>query len=288
MDITQLEYFKAIAEKNSLTKAAREHHISQPAMSAMLKKFEQELDVELFDRSANRIQLNEVGKAALAHVDLILDEVENMKKDVSNLAKQKVSIMLGFCDPGVQWYFVPRFSYAHPQIELSWELYLDKVKAGQSVEMLLKERVYDALITPEKIIAPEIISVPFIDDHVYLCVTPDNRLYNKESVSIREIPAQPLLIPDIGGYFIEETEKILAKENPKVELVKNDYLLIQHLIRTTNFLATVSELSKELRNDGANRKLIPLTDPEMNRTYHLTYQRGNRKIEKYVSRNLVK
>ena len=60
MDITQLEYFKSIAENNSLTKAAKEHHISQPAMSAMLKKFEEELEVELFDRSANRIQLNEL------------------------------------------------------------------------------------------------------------------------------------------------------------------------------------------------------------------------------------
>lgn len=286
MDITQLEYFKAIAEKNSLTKAAREHHISQPAMSAMLKKFEQELGVELFDRSANRIQLNEVGKAALEHVELILNEVENMKKDVRNLAKQKVSIALGFCDPGVQWYFVPRFSYAHPQIELSWNLYLDKVKEGQTVEKLLKERVYDALITPEKIIATGISSVPFIDDQVYLCVTPDNLLYDKESVSIRKIPAQPLLIPDIGGYFIEETEKILAKENPKVELVKNDYLLIQHLIRTTNFLATVSELSKELRNDGTNRKLIPLSDPEMKRTYYLTYIKENKKIKEYITFDL--
>ena len=277
MDITQLEYFKSIAENNSLTKAAKEHHISQPAMSAMLKKFEEELEVELFDRSANRIQLNELGEAALTHVTTILQEVESMKKDLRNLAKQKLTLTLGFCDPGVQWYYVPRFSYAHPEIELSWGLYLDKLKEGESIEKLLKERIYDALITPEKVIAPGIVSVPFIKDRVYLCVTPDNRLYEKESVSIREIPAQPLLIPDIGGYFIEETEKILAKENPKVELVKNDYLLIQHLIRTTNFLATVSELSKELRNDGENRKLVPVNDPELNKVYHLTYSRENKK-----------
>lgn len=60
MDITKLQYFKIIAEYGSLTKAAKTLHISQPAMSAMLKKFEEELDVELFERSANRIHLNQM------------------------------------------------------------------------------------------------------------------------------------------------------------------------------------------------------------------------------------
>ena len=58
MDFTELESFKIIAETGSLTKAARLLHVTQPAMSAMLKKFEEELGVELFDRSPNRIYLN--------------------------------------------------------------------------------------------------------------------------------------------------------------------------------------------------------------------------------------
>ena len=62
MDITQLQYFKIIAETGSLTKAAEMLHVSQPAMSAMLKKFEEELNVELFDRSPNRIHLTRPGK----------------------------------------------------------------------------------------------------------------------------------------------------------------------------------------------------------------------------------
>lgn len=46
MDITVLHYFNMIAECGSLTKAAKQLHISQPAMSAMLKKFEEELGVD--------------------------------------------------------------------------------------------------------------------------------------------------------------------------------------------------------------------------------------------------
>ena len=88
MDITQLQYFKVIAETGSLTKAAKTLHISQPAMSAMLKKFEEELNVELFDRSPNRIFLNQTGEIALVHINHILQNVEQMKTDLLNAAQQ--------------------------------------------------------------------------------------------------------------------------------------------------------------------------------------------------------
>lgn len=82
MDITALEYFKIIAESGSLTKAAQQLHITQPAMSAMLKKLENELGVSLFDRSPNRIHLNKTGEIALIHANTILRNVEQMKADV--------------------------------------------------------------------------------------------------------------------------------------------------------------------------------------------------------------
>ena len=86
MDITTLEYFKLIAETGSLTKAAEQLHITQPAMSAMLKKFEDELGVELFDRSPNKIHLNKAGEIALIHVNTILRNVNQMKDVISRCA----------------------------------------------------------------------------------------------------------------------------------------------------------------------------------------------------------
>lgn len=86
MDTSQLECFKVIAECESLTKAAKRLYVSQPAMSAMLKKFEDELGVELFDRGPNSIQLNNTGKIALVHANTILSDVEQMKMDLLNAA----------------------------------------------------------------------------------------------------------------------------------------------------------------------------------------------------------
>src|SRR5699024_4875180 len=63
-------------------------------------------------------------------------------------------------------------------------------------------------------------------------------------------------------------------------LVKNNYNVTQHLIRTTNFLATISTLSMDLRNDGTHRRLIPLVDPELEVLYYISYLKSNRETVK--------
>lgn len=123
MDITQFKYFKIIAETESLTKAAEILHISQPAMSVMLKKFEEELNAELFDRTPNKIKLNSVGEAALVHINNILRDIEHMKADIAGLSQKSLSLSIAFCDPGLHWFCVPRFSLAYPNVKTDDELY---------------------------------------------------------------------------------------------------------------------------------------------------------------------
>lgn len=278
MDVTQLEYFKIIAETGSLTKAAEMLHVSQPAMSAMLKKFEEELNVELFDRSPNRIHLNQTGEIALVHVNNILRGVEQMKTDLQSAAQQNLTLSIAFCDPGVRWFCVPRFSLAHPEIQVKDELYV-----GNESEKLLTERVYDLIVTPEPVVGDHIQSISFLSDQVYLSVPADSHLLKRDSISLRDIPAQPLLYPQIGGYFLLQTEKVIAENNLPITLIKNSYNITQHMIRTTNFLATISTLSMDLRNDGTHRALIPMSDPELNVVYHISFLESNRKkVKKFL------
>ena len=271
MDITALEYFKIIAESGSLTKAAQQLHITQPAMSAMLKKLEDELGAPLFDRSPNRIYLNKTGEIALIHVNTILRNVEQMKADVLSTAKQSQTLAIAFCDPGVRWFSVPRFSVAHPENQVRDDLY-----EGEDAVKLLSERVYDLMVTPQKIQDTRVQSLPFLHDQVYLSIPGSSNLAGNSNISIREIPAQPLLYPQIGGYFLTQLEKVITEDHLPITLVKNNYNVTQHLIRTTNFLATVSTLSMDLRNDGTHRSLVPLSDPELNVLYYISYLKTNR------------
>lgn len=279
MDITQLQYFKVIAETGSLTKTAETLHISQPAMSAMLKKFEEELNVELFDRSPNRIFLNQTGEIALVHINHILQNVEQMKTDLLNAAQQNLTLRIAFCDPGVRWFTVPRFTVAYPEIQIKDELY-----EGTEAAKLLSDRVYDLIVTPEKILSPGIESQPFLPDQVFLSVPVESKLAGLERVSLRDIPEQPLLYPQIGGHFLTQIETIITQNGLPITLVKNEYNITQHLIRTTNFLATISTLSRDLRNDGTHRTLILLSDPELKVMYYVSFLKtGKEKVKKFLA-----
>ena len=147
MDITALEYFKIIAESGSLTKAAHQLHITQPAMSAMLKKLEEELGVELFDRSPNRIHLNKAGEVTLVHVNTILRNVEQLKADVLSAARQSQTLSIAFCDQGVRWFSAPRFSVAHPEVRVNDDLY----EGDDAVELLRERKRFFELRIAEKL-----------------------------------------------------------------------------------------------------------------------------------------
>jgi len=73
-ELYQLRYFLAVVETGSFTKAAARANVTQPTLSAGIKKLEQQLDVKLFQRSSRRVFLTEAGTRFLDHAKAILYE----------------------------------------------------------------------------------------------------------------------------------------------------------------------------------------------------------------------
>ena len=75
MELNQLHYFVAVARCENITKAAKELFITQPALSRVILRLEQELGTPLFDRHGGRVTINEHGKVFLRHVEPALDSI---------------------------------------------------------------------------------------------------------------------------------------------------------------------------------------------------------------------
>lgn len=270
MDIEQIQCFKLIAEKESLSKAAKIMYSSQNAMSKTLSRFEEEVGTKLFDRGPNKLTLNGAGEITLRYVNQILDNVDQMKRELNEYIDKTNSLHIGFCDPGIMWYCLPKWLYNN-SIKIEGELYDREEEIN-----LLKYKKYDILITPYALKDEKIASEPYIEDTVCLSVAKGSSIYNRTSLAVKEIPPQPLIYPNIGGFFEYKIEETLQRENPSITLIKYDYIITQQLIHITDLLTTSSTIASLRRDDGNNRKLIPLTDECLQVMYHICYLKSEK------------
>ena len=95
MELLQLKYFEKVATLENMTRAAKELHISQPALSNSIMRLEQELGVKFFDRTSRSIKLNKQGVYMLSKVKKILTMVDSITADsYSTVSGGTISIAL--------------------------------------------------------------------------------------------------------------------------------------------------------------------------------------------------
>ncbi|MCD8069001.1 MAG: LysR family transcriptional regulator [Lachnospiraceae bacterium] len=98
MDITSLKYFEMTAREQHMGRAAEKLHITQPSLSAAIRRLETEIGYPLFNRVGRGIELNEYGKmyltgvsAALSSLDKALDDMEEYKQRTHSLVRLSCS-----------------------------------------------------------------------------------------------------------------------------------------------------------------------------------------------------
>lgn len=84
IDINFLEYLVTFHKEGSLLKASESLNLSQPSLSKAMQKLEDELDLKIFDRKANKITLNQNGLELLDYANDILKMNERLEKKPKN------------------------------------------------------------------------------------------------------------------------------------------------------------------------------------------------------------
>jgi DNA-binding transcriptional LysR family regulator len=193
MELHQLEYFVAVAEEASFTRAAGRVHVAQPGVSAQVRRLESELGQQLLDRSGRSVRLTEVGSAVLPFARAALDAVTNARlavDDLAGLVRGQVTVgMVSGCALPVLAELLAGFHDTHPGVAIA----LVEDNSDRLVERLRDGRLDLALIGWAEPTPADIDSVVFVDEELVAAVAPGHPLAGAGAVTIRQLRDLPLV-----------------------------------------------------------------------------------------------
>ncbi len=192
MTLRHMKVFRSICEHGcNTTKTAEALHMTQPAVSLVIKELEQYYGVVLFDRIGRRLYLTEVGRYFLQyaiHISSLFADVEKELKTWESFGVLRVGASITI---GSQ--FLPRyvkaFSYEHPGTEI-------RALVGPSnlLERKLLDNELDFALIEGVAHAPSIVSEEYMEDHLSIICSADGVYEPGQQISINEFKQQKFLL----------------------------------------------------------------------------------------------
>jgi DNA-binding transcriptional LysR family regulator len=205
MELTPLRYFQAIARHQHLTRAARELGVTQPALSAMLKKLEKHVGTPLVHRSGRGVALTEPGKAFLAHAEEAIRRAEQavqIAREMAGLQQGHIRVGAGATATG---YLLPRVIGAMRQVHPGLRFYIREAGSAAVAEAVASGELDLGIVTlPVHTTDDRAVTTrPLIDDDLRLIVPPGHGLAGKRSFRWSDLAGQPVVAFEAGSAVRE-------------------------------------------------------------------------------------
>lgn len=214
MDFRQLQYMLKVAEERSFSKAAQKLYIAQPSLSQFIQKLEQQLGVELFDRSSTPLKLTYAGELYVETAKRILDlndQLSQQMEDAANSKKGRLTIGLSpFRSAYVLPKILPLFQERFPGIEIA----LIEGTSTELEELALKgaaDICIMALPIEDKLFSYE----PILTEEILIVLPPNHALHNKSNIEF----SNKSYHPSLNLKLLSEESFIMLKQNQKLRQI---------------------------------------------------------------------
>lgn len=263
MTLNQLEYLIALNRHRHFGRAAEACGISQPTLSLMIKKMEQELDVALFDRSKQPLEPTEMGQKILDQVEKSLKEVHKIK----DLVEEQTGLLSGPLHVGIiptlAPYIIPEFIHifnkAYPEIELK----LTEMNTKTLIKALKRDEL-DLFIAATPLEEEDFFEIPLYYERfvAYFAknTSPDIPL------SSSNIPKENLWVLEEGHCLRDQTFNFCGMEtgfNQVYEAGSIETLI--KIVDTNGGYSIIPELHIPLLTEKQRQNLRPIDNPPANR-----------------------
>jgi LysR family transcriptional regulator, hydrogen peroxide-inducible genes activator len=217
MTLTELSYIVALAQEQHFGRAAERCHVSQPTLSIAIKKLEEELEVTLFERCKNGVQITPLGDRIVTMAGGVLHQIAAIK-DVAAADRDQLQgpLALGTL-PTVGPYLLPQFIPLLQKTAGELSLYVEE-GSQESLTLKLRNGELDVILVTAPLSEPDVVAQPLFDEPFVLLLPADHRLAGKTEIAASDLDPAEMLLMGEGDRFREQVlaafpQLILAKRN---------------------------------------------------------------------------
>lgn len=200
MTLTELKYIVAVAREKHFGRAAEACFVSQPTLSVAVKKIEEELDVKLFERSANEVTVTPLGEDIVRQAQSVLEQAANIKE----IAKRGKDPLAGPLRMGVIYtigpYLLPDLVRQNIRLSPQMPLVLQENFTGKLLEMLRTGEI-DCAILAEPFPDTGLAVAPLYDEPFFAAVPVGHPLAQRKRVTTQELKSETMLLLGTGHCF---------------------------------------------------------------------------------------
>jgi len=200
MTLTELKYVVAVAREKHFGKAAEACHVSQPTLSVAVKKLEEELDLKLFERSANEVTVTHLGEEIVRQAQSVLEQASQIRE----IARRGKDPLAGPLKLGVIYtigpYLLPDLVRQMIEHTPQMPLMLQENFTVRLLEMLRTGEI-DCAILAEPFPDTGLALAPLYDEPFFAAVPARHPLASLKTVSSEELKRENMLLLGAGHCF---------------------------------------------------------------------------------------
>ena len=252
MELRHLRYFVALAEELNFTRAAQKLCTVQPSLSQQIKDLEEEVGVQLIDRSARKIALTAEGQGFLKYA---LESIKYAElavahaRQIANQGQQQLFIgVLHVAEMTIIPHVIQQVRAQFPQVDLK----IRSLSCSEQVQAL-KNSELDLIFSRVCMDDPVYTSTMLFEEKL-LCVAHQNYIANREIQDLRQIQNDDFIVCDqlFSPFFYQRIEEFTQKENLKLQYKYQVTNALQHinLINMGLGWSFIPEYARQLLNSN--------------------------------------
>ena len=258
----QLKQLLVFHEYGTLSAAAERLNVTEPSLSRTMRKLEEELGVRLFERSKNRIVLNQAGVLAVDYAKQILSKAEEMELHIRAFDRSLHTLNIGSCTLGALMALRPVAAGLYPTLDIASSV-------ARETQLLhgLQDGEYNIIVLPRPPEQQGLFCQKYRSEQVYLSVSRNHPLAARRAVSLSELD---------GCSFIVYKQEDLWADVIRDKLPNSRFFFQEDLdaivsIALSSDIPTFSGdiLLENVEVYRTGRANIPISDMESRITYYL-------------------